>query len=51
VRQALGRRAAPEFEDWLLRQGLVDDAGRPIEKPADAAIAPALALIESMAAR
>jgi ethanolamine ammonia-lyase large subunit len=51
VRQTLGRRAAPEFEDWLRRQGLVDDAGRPIEKPADAAMAPALALIESMSAR
>lgn len=28
VRQVLGLRPAPEFEQWLLRQGIIDDAGR-----------------------
>jgi len=28
VRRLLGRRHAPEFEAWLQRQGLCDDAGR-----------------------
>jgi ethanolamine ammonia-lyase large subunit len=50
VRQGLGRRAAPEFEDWLRQVGLVDMDGRPVEKQASAAIAPTLALIESMEA-
>ncbi|HTJ10411.1 MAG TPA: ethanolamine ammonia-lyase subunit EutB [Dinghuibacter sp.] len=27
VRKALGLRAAPEFEDWLLRQGITDESG------------------------
>jgi ethanolamine ammonia-lyase large subunit len=27
VRQTLGKRAAPEFEDWLLRVGLADSSG------------------------
>lgn len=27
VRKALGLRAAPEFEDWLLRQGITDVSG------------------------
>jgi ethanolamine ammonia-lyase large subunit len=27
VRQVLGLRAAPEFEDWLLRQGITDESG------------------------
>ncbi|MGV3615904.1 MAG: ethanolamine ammonia-lyase subunit EutB [Fimbriimonas sp.] len=29
VRRAHGKRPAPEFEAWLQRQGLVDDAGEP----------------------
>ena len=28
VRQALGLRPAPEFESWLMRQGLLDDKGK-----------------------
>jgi ethanolamine ammonia-lyase large subunit len=30
VRSVLGLRAAPEFEEWLLRQGIVDAAGNRI---------------------
>jgi ethanolamine ammonia-lyase large subunit len=51
IRQALGRRCAPEFEDWLKRTGLAGADGRLIERPAAGAIAPALAMIESMSAR
>ena len=50
ARQGLGRRAAPEFENWLQQAGLFDMEGRPVEKQASAAIAPTLALIESMEA-
>jgi ethanolamine ammonia-lyase large subunit len=50
VRQTLGRRCAPEFEDWLRRTGLADADGRLLEKPASAAIGPAMALIEAMEA-
>jgi ethanolamine ammonia-lyase large subunit len=28
LRRLLGLRHAPEFEDWLARMGLIDDAGR-----------------------
>jgi ethanolamine ammonia-lyase large subunit len=28
LREVLGLRRAPEFEAWLLRMGLADDAGR-----------------------
>jgi ethanolamine ammonia-lyase large subunit len=28
VRQVLGKRRAPEFEDWLQRMGLADENGR-----------------------
>jgi ethanolamine ammonia-lyase large subunit len=28
MRDLLGRRPAPEFEAWLARQGLIDDAAR-----------------------
>ena len=28
MREVFGRRAAPEFEDWLARQGILDPAGR-----------------------
>jgi len=28
MRELLGKRAAPEFEDWLVAQGLMDTAGR-----------------------
>jgi len=51
VRKALGRRCAPEFEDWLLRTGLVGADGDIVEQAATGAIAPALAMIESMGAR
>jgi ethanolamine ammonia-lyase large subunit len=36
VRELLGKRPAPEFEDWLARQGLLDGASRvrPPELPA-----------------
>ena len=27
VRKTLGLKPAPEFEDWLIRQGIMDDAG------------------------
>jgi ethanolamine ammonia-lyase large subunit len=29
LRRALGKRPAPEFEDWLVRVGLTDDNGNP----------------------
>ncbi|GLR88448.1 ethanolamine ammonia-lyase subunit EutB [Bradyrhizobium iriomotense] len=50
VRQTLGRRCAPEFEDWLRKTGLTDADGRLLERPASAAIGPAVALIEAMEA-
>ena len=50
VRQTLGRRCAPEFEDWLQRMGLADAGGHPLEKAASGAIGPAIALIEAMEA-
>jgi len=50
VRQTLGRRAAPEFEDWLQRQGLVDAQGRLVENPVAGAIDRAAGLIEAMGA-
>jgi ethanolamine ammonia-lyase large subunit len=51
VRQTLGRRCAPEFEAWLERMGLAGADGALIEKAAAGAIAPAIAMIESMGAR
>jgi ethanolamine ammonia-lyase large subunit len=50
VRQTLGRRCAPQFEDWLRRMGLADADGRLLERPASGAIGPAVALIEAMEA-
>jgi ethanolamine ammonia-lyase large subunit len=50
VRQVLGRRAAPEFEAWLQRQGLVDAQGRFIENPAAGAIDRAAGMIQAMSA-
>jgi len=50
VRQTLGRRCAPEFEDWLQRMGLAEADGRPLEKASSGAIGPAIALIEAMEA-
>lgn len=50
ARQTLGRRCAPEFEDWLQRMGLTDRDGRLLETPASGAIGPAIALIERMKA-
>ncbi|RFZ82044.1 ethanolamine ammonia-lyase subunit EutB [Mucilaginibacter terrenus] len=29
LRQVLGLRPAPEFEEWLIQQGITDDKGRP----------------------
>ncbi|HYH23965.1 MAG TPA: ethanolamine ammonia-lyase subunit EutB [Blastococcus sp.] len=42
VRQVLGLRPAPEFEAWLARMDLLDDAGRVRELTADAPAARAL---------
>ena len=50
VRQTLGRRCAPEFEDWLRRMGLANAEGRLLEKPESRGIGPAMALIEAMEA-
>jgi ethanolamine ammonia-lyase large subunit len=51
ARQTLGRRAAPEFEAWLQRMGLAGADGALIDKAAPGALAPALAMIESMGGR
>jgi ethanolamine ammonia-lyase large subunit len=51
VRKALGRRCAPEFEEWLLRTRLVGADGDFVENAATGAIAPGLAMIESMGTR
>ncbi|MCX5044944.1 ethanolamine ammonia-lyase subunit EutB [Aldersonia sp. NBC_00410] len=45
VRQVLGLRTAPEFETWLQRLGMADDAGR--IRPIDAAASPLLALADT----
>ncbi len=42
ARQVLGLRPAPEFEDWLRRLGMLDEAGRVL--PVDAATSPLRAL-------
>jgi ethanolamine ammonia-lyase large subunit len=34
LREALGLRRAPEFEAWLQRMGLADEAGRLLPAPA-----------------
>ena len=49
IRETLGKRTAPEFEAWLQRMGVVDPGGRALQKSPTAAIAPAIALIDSMA--
>ena len=49
IRETLGRRTAPEFETWLQGIGVVDPGGRALQKSPTAAIAPAIALIDSMA--
>jgi len=49
VRHTLGRRPAPEFEDWLQRMDLADAPGN-LPEQAAAAISPTLALIESIEA-
>ena len=51
VRQALGKRPAPEFEDWLQRTGLAGADGGLVEQAATGAFASALAMIESMGTR
>jgi len=35
VRKALGLRPAPEFESWLIRQGIFDDGGKQLTASAD----------------
>ncbi|AOW92052.1 ethanolamine ammonia-lyase [Rhodococcus sp. WMMA185] len=42
AREVLGLRAAPEFEDWMRRLGMVDEQGRVL--PVDAAASPLRAL-------
>ncbi|BAH54389.1 ethanolamine ammonia-lyase subunit EutB [Rhodococcus opacus] len=42
ARQVLGLRPAPEFEDWMRRLGMVDQAGRVL--PVDASASPLRAL-------
>ena len=42
TRSVLGLRPAPEFEAWLARMDLLDDAGRVRELTADAPAARAL---------
>ncbi|MEC9345235.1 MAG: ethanolamine ammonia-lyase subunit EutB [Pseudomonadota bacterium] len=45
LRQVTGRRPAPEFEDWLLRQGLVEGSGlHPVERPRPELFLPAQAI-------
>jgi ethanolamine ammonia-lyase large subunit len=48
VRKTLGKRAAPEFEDWLQRIGVVDEHGWALPQARAAALAPAVALIDSI---
>jgi ethanolamine ammonia-lyase large subunit len=36
LREVLGLRPAPEFEAWLQRMGILDDAGRVLEPAARA---------------
>jgi ethanolamine ammonia-lyase large subunit len=48
VRQTLGKRAAPEFEEWLQRLGVVDQRGWALDQSRVAALAPAVALIEAL---
>ena len=47
VRQTLGRRCAPEFEDWMQRQGIGGPDNPLLERPAGA-IARTMALINSL---
>ena len=48
VRQTLGRRCAPEFEEWLQRQDIAESDSRLVAPAAGGANAPTLALIESL---
>jgi len=48
VRQTLGKRAAPEFEDWLQRIGAVDERGWVLQQTRASALAPAVALIDAL---
>lgn len=50
ARETLGRRCAPEFEDWLQRMGLTDRDGRLLDRAASGAVGPAIAVIETMRA-
>lgn len=45
IREVTGKRAAPEFEAWLERVGLTDEAHRLRADPQAAGFAPALALL------
>jgi ethanolamine ammonia-lyase large subunit len=48
IRRVLGRRSAPEFEDWLCGQGLVDADGHLTDRSPGNAALPAARLIELM---
>ena len=50
IRQTLGRRCAPEFEDWLLTQGVAGPDALLLERPAGA-MARTMALIDSLDAQ
>jgi ethanolamine ammonia-lyase large subunit len=48
LRETLGRRCAPEFEDWLRRMGLADRDGRLLDDATSGGIGRAVTLIEAM---
>ena len=48
LRETLGRRCAPEFEDWLRRMGLADRNGRLRDDATSGGIGRAMTLIEAM---
>jgi ethanolamine ammonia-lyase large subunit len=48
VRETLGRRCAPEFEDWLRRMGRADAAGRLLDDATSSEIGRAATLIDAM---
>jgi ethanolamine ammonia-lyase large subunit len=51
LRNALGRRCAPEFEAWFGSSGFADADGELFEKASTRAISPALAAIEALESR
>ena len=48
VRSLTGRRAAPEFEEWLRNVGLADEAGRLLEAPDLRVLESALSSVAAM---